>query len=424
MTKNNIKIQNQNLNIDNKSILKNFIKYIRIDTQSDPDSNTIPSTEKQKNLIKILKEDLQKIGIKKIKTSKNGFLYTSIPSNIKNSKTKIGLIAHVDTASDSSGKNVKPKIWKNYDGKDILLNKTKNIILSPKQFPELKKYKNQTIITTDGTTLLGSDDKSGIAEIIEVIKILQENPNLKHPEIKIAFTPDEEIGKGAHHFDLKYFDADFAYTIDGGEIGEIEWETFNAAITTIIIEGINVHPGYAYKKMINSQLIANEIVSEISDFPSPENTRDYEGYLYLYSFQGNTEKTTLKYLIRDHNKTNFNKKKKILEKIIKKYSKKYKKAKITIETKDQYYNMAEKIKPVKFIVDYAKKAIKDSGLKVKEVPVRGGTDGSILSFRGLPTPNIFAGGHNFHGIYEYVPLESMEKSVEVILRIILENIKK
>ncbi len=419
-----VKIQNQEIEINAKSILNNFINYTKVDTQSDENSQTLPSTKKQLDLIKILKKELQDLGIKKIKTTKTGYLYAVVPGTIKkkNNEQILGFLAHIDTAQDASGKNVKAQIHQNYDGKDIILNKKKNIILSTKTFPELKKYKNQTIITTNGTTLLGSDDKSGIAIIIETVKTLLNNKNLKYPTFKIAFSPDEEIGVGAHHFDIDKFSADIAYTIDGGEIGEMEWENFNASSAIITIKGINVHPGHAFGKMINSQLIANKIIEEINKtFPTPERTKDYEGFLYLYATNGNTEKTTLKYLIRDHSKKEFNLKKKKLKQIIKEIQKQNKKAKIDLEIKDQYFNMAEKIKPVKYIVNNLKQAILNSNIKPIEKPIRGGTDGSILSYKGLPTPNIFTGGHNFHSIYEYIPLESMQKSTEVVLRIILEE---
>lgn len=402
-------------------IIDRFISYVIIDTESDSNSETTPSTSKQWNLANKLVEELKSIGMQEVTIDDKAYIMATLPSNIDYEVPTIGFISHFDTSPDFYGANVKPQIVTNYDGGDILLNSEKNIVLSPSYFKDLLLYKGQTLITTDGTTLLGADDKAGITEIVTAMEFLIKNPDIKHGKIRIGFTPDEEIGRGAHHFDVEKFNADWAYTMDGSQVGELEYENFNAAGAKIIFKGKSVHPGYAKGKMINSMLIANHFINELPKDETPETTSRYEGFFHVHHLNGSIEETVLELIIRDHNKKKFEKRKELIEKITKKINKKYAKQfgeDIAIaEIKDQYYNMKEKVLPVKHIVDIAEKAMNELGIKPLIKPIRGGTDGSQLSYKGLPCPNIFAGGHNFHGKYEYVPVESMEKAVQVIVKI-------
>ena len=399
------------------SIVDRFLKYIAIDTMSNENSKNSPSTTGQLDLAKSLKYELESIGITDVYLDEKGYVYATIPSNIEKNVPVVGFLSHLDTSPDMSGKEIKPKVLKNYNGRDIILNEELNIVLSNKEFPELLNYKNQTLITTDGTTLLGADDKAGIAEIITACEYIIKN-NIKHGEIKIAFTPDEEIGKGVDLIDFKRFNADFAYTIDGGEIGSLEYETFNAANITVIVKGKNIHPGYAKNKMKNSILIAYELQSMLPDMERPENTEGYEGYFHLNSINGNVEETKLYYLIRDHDRDSFEERKKKLKKYIKFLNDKYGKNTVKANIKDVYYNMKDKILSRKYVIEYAKQSMKECNINPKILPIRGGTDGAKLSYKGLPCPNIFTGGHNAHGKYEYIPVESMIKAVEVIVKIV------
>ena len=402
-------------------IIDRFISYVIIDTESDPNSETTPSTKKQWDLAHKLVEELKSIGMHNVTIDKNGYIMATLPSNVDHKVPTIGFISHFDTTPDFTGANVKPQIIPNYDGKDIVLNAKQNIILSPKYFKDLSQYKGQTLITTDGNTLLGADDKAGITEIVTAMEFLIQNPEIKHGKIRIGFTPDEEIGRGAHHFDVEKFGCDWAYTMDGSQVGELEYENFNAAGAKIIFKGKSVHPGYAKGKMINSMLIANDFINELPKGETPQETKGYEGFFHVHHLTGSIEETVLELIIRDHSKKKFEKRKELIEKITKKINKKFAKQFggyiVIAEIKDQYYNMKEKVLPVKHIVDIAENAMKKLGIKPIIKPIRGGTDGSQLSYKGLPCPNIFAGGHNFHGKYEYVPAESMQKAVEVIVKI-------
>ena len=405
-------------------ITDRFIKYIKIDTQSDPNNEAFPSTGKQWNLAKILVEDLKGIGLQDVTLDDNCYIMATLPSNVNYKVPTIGFIAHMDTSPDYSGTNVNPLIHKNYDGKDIVLNKKQNIILSPDYFDDLLLYKGQTLITTDGTTLLGADDKAGITEIITAMEYLIQHPEIKHGEIKVAFTPDEEVGKGAHKFDVEKFGAEWAYTMDGSQIGELEYENFNAAGGKVIIEGKSVHPGYSKGKMINSLLIANDFIASLPKNEIPQETEGYEGFFHLYSVNGSVEKTELQYIIRDHDRKLFEERKEQFKKTAENINSKLGQNLIRVEVKDQYFNMKEKVEPVKYIVDIAKEAMEELGIKPIVKAIRGGTDGSQLSYMGLPCPNIFAGGHNFHGRYEYVPVESMAKAMEVIVKIAEKTAKR
>lgn len=402
-------------------IIDRFISYITIDTESDPNSKTTPSTEKQWNLANKLVEELKAIGLTDVTIDDKAYIMATLPSNVDHEVPTIGFVSHFDTSPDFSGANVKPQIWKNYDGKDIVLNAEKNIILSPDYFKDLLQYKGQTIITTDGTTLLGADDKAGITEIVSAMEYLIQHPEIKHGKIRIGFTPDEEIGRGAHHFDVEKFGAQWAYTMDGSQIGELEYENFNAAGAKITFKGKSVHPGYAKGKMINSMLLANEFINELPKGETPQETKGYEGFFHVHHLTGSIEETVLELIIRDHNKKKFEKRKELIGKIAKKFNKKFAKKFgediVITEVRDQYYNMKEKVLPVKHIVDIAEKAMRELDIKPIIKPIRGGTDGSQLSFMGLPCPNIFAGGHNFHGKYEYVPAESIQKATDVIVKI-------
>jgi tripeptide aminopeptidase len=405
-------------------IIDRFTKYIKIDTQSDPNNEAFPSTEKQWNLAKILVEDLKDIGLQDVTLDDNCYIMATLPSNVDYEVPTIGFIAHMDTSPDYSGTNVNPQIHKNYDGKDILLSKEQNIILSPDYFDDLLLYKGQTLITTDGTTLLGADDKAGITEIITAMEYLIQHPEIKHGEIKIAFTPDEEVGKGAHKFDVEKFGAKWAYTMDGSQIGELEYENFNAAGGKVVVEGKSVHPGYAKGKMINSLLIANDFIASLPKNEIPQETEGYEGFFHLHSINGSVEKTELQYIIRDHDRKLFEDRKEQFKKTAENINSKLGQNLIQVEVKDQYFNMKEKVEPVKYIVDIAKEAMEELGIKPIVKAIRGGTDGSQLSYMGLPCPNIFAGGHNFHGRYEYVPVESMVKATEVIVKIAEKTAKR
>jgi len=402
-------------------IIDRFISYVTIDTESDASSNTTPSTAKQWDLANKLVDELKNIGLEDVTIDDKAYIMATLPSNVDHEVPTIGFISHFDTSPDFSGANVKPQIIPNYDGKDIILNAEKNIILSPSYFKDLLQYKGQTLITTDGTTLLGADDKAGITEIVTAMEFLVKNPEIKHGKIRIGFTPDEEIGRGAHHFDVEKFGAEWAYTMDGSQVGELEYENFNAAGAKITFKGKSVHPGYAKGKMINSMLIANDFINQLPEGETPQQTRGYQGFFHVHHLSGRIEETVLELIIRDHNKQKFEKRKELIHKITKKINKKFAKQFgediVIAEVNDQYYNMKEKVVPVKYIVNIAEKAMKELGIKPLIKPIRGGTDGSQLSYKGLPCPNIFAGGHNFHGKYEYVPVESMQKAVEVIVRI-------
>ena len=402
-------------------IINRFISYVTIDTESDPNSDTTPSTAKQWDLANKLVEELKAIGLEEVTIDENAYIMATLPSNVDFEVPTIGFVAHFDTTPDFTGANVKPQIIPNYDGKDIILNKEQNIILSPDYFDDLLQYKGQTIITTDGTTLLGADDKAGITEIVTAMEYLVNHPEIKHGKIRVGFTPDEEIGRGAHKFDVKKFGAEWAYTMDGSQIGELEYENFNAAGVKVTIKGKSVHPGYAKGKMINSILIANKLLKKLPKNEVPEKTKGYEGFFHVSNISGSIENTEIGLIIRDHSRKKFEKRKKLIEKIVakinKKYAAKFGEDIITAEISDQYFNMKEKVEPVYHIVEIAEKAMKELGITPIIKPIRGGTDGSQLSFMGLPCPNIFAGGHNFHGKYEYVPVESMIKATEVIVKI-------
>ncbi|AGB18459.1 MULTISPECIES: peptidase T [Thermoanaerobacterium] len=401
-----------------QNVAHRFLKYVKYETTSDENSSKCPSTDGQMVFAKDLAAELKAIGLTDVSVDENGYVMGTVPSNIDRKIPVVGFISHMDTSPDMSGKNVNPQIIENYDGKDIILNKDKNIVLSPSDFPELKDYIGKTLITTDGTTLLGADDKAGIAEIVTACEYLISHPEIKHGTIKVCITPDEEIGRGADKFDVKKFGADFAYTIDGGKLGELEYENFNAASAKIIIHGRNVHPGTAKGKMKNSVLIGVELASMLPLEETPENTEGYEGFYHINNFNGNVEETHLYYIIRDFDKENFENRKNYLLNLINKLNEKYGEGTVEIDLKDQYYNMREIIEKDMSIVEIALKAIEKAGVKPDVSPIRGGTDGARLSYMGLPTPNIFTGGHNFHGKYEYIPIFAMEKAVEVILNIV------
>eukprot|EP01090_Pellita_catalonica_P021436 TRINITY_DN8020_c0_g1_i1.p1 TRINITY_DN8020_c0_g1~~TRINITY_DN8020_c0_g1_i1.p1 ORF type:complete len:413 (-),score=99.58 TRINITY_DN8020_c0_g1_i1:151-1389(-) len=403
--------------MNKQHIIDRFVKYVTIDTESDPNNPAFPSTEKQWNLAKVLEKELKEIGMVDVELDENCYLMATLPSNLDYEVPTIGFVAHIDTSPDFTGANVKPQIHENYDGKDILLNKEENIVLSPDYFEDLLQYKGQTIITTDGTTLLGADDKAGVTEIVSAMEYLIQHPEIKHGKIRICFTPDEEVGKGAHMFDVEKFGAEWAYTMDGSQIGELEYENFNAASATVTIQGKIVHPGYAKGKMINSMLIASEFINALPEDEVPEKTTGYEGFFHLHHMEGKVEQTTLSYIIRDHDMDQFNNRKKAMLDLAEVLNAKRGQKLVSVEIKDQYFNMKEKVTPVMHIVDIAEEVMKDMGITPLIKPIRGGTDGSQLSYKGLPCPNIFAGGHNFHGRYEYVPAESIVKASEVIVGI-------
>ncbi|MGI9551088.1 MAG: peptidase T [Aurantibacter sp.] len=399
-----------------QQIIDRFLRYVKIDTQSDPSSNTTPSTEKQWNLANELFDELGEMGLSDVTIDNNAYIMATLPANIDREVPTIGFISHFDTTPDFSGTDVSPQIVENYDGNDIVLNTGKNIVLSPDYFEDLLLYKGQTLITTDGTTLLGADDKAGIAEIVTAMEYLIEHPEIRHGKIRVGFTPDEEIGRGAHHFDVEKFGAKWAYTLDGSQVGELEYENFNAAGARVVIEGKSVHPGYAKGKMVNAISIANEFMAILPPEETPQNTSGREGFFHIHSMKGEIENAEFEIIIRDHDKEQFENRKQLLRDIAEKLNGFYGNC-ITLDLKDQYYNMREKLEPVFHVVEIAREAMEAVGVQPIIKPIRGGTDGAQLSYKGLPCPNIFAGGHNFHGKYEYVPVESMQKAVEVIVKI-------
>jgi tripeptide aminopeptidase len=397
-------------------IVDRFIKYARIDTQSDESSTQTPSTQKQFNLAKEVEKELLEMGLTDVSLDNNCYLMATLPANTRKDVPVIGFIAHFDTSPDMSGENVNPRIVKNYDGKDIVLNESKNIVMSPSDFPELLNHIGEDLIVTDGNTLLGADDKAGVAEIVSAMKYLVDHPEIEHGKIRIGFTPDEEIGRGADKFDVAKFGAAWAYTMDGSELGELEYENFNAASAKIKIEGRNVHPGYAKDKMINALHVANELIALLPVNERPESTEGYEGFYHLISQNGTVEEANLSFIIRDHDRAKFEERKMIMENSVAALNQKYGN-RLSLELKDQYYNMREKVEPVMHVIDYASRAMEELGVKPHVRPIRGGTDGARLSFMGLPCPNIFAGGLNFHGRYEFLPIPSLRKASQVIVKI-------
>lgn len=405
------------------SLVERFLKYVQIDTDSNPESNACPSSEIQWDLAKVIVEDLKALGMEDITLDENCYIMATLPANCDEDIPAIGFIAHMDTAPSYNGRGVKPRIVENYNGEDIVLNADENVVLSPKDFAHMKNYIGQDLIVTDGSSLLGADDKAGIVEIIEAIKYLKEHPEIKHGVVKVGFTPDEEIGRGADLFDVQKFDCKFAYTVDGGELGELEYENFNAASATVKIQGRDIHPGSAKNSMINSIMIAMELNAMLPCDQRPEHTENYEGFFLLDELTGTVENTKMEYIIRDHSMRKFNEKKIIIKDAVQYLAKKYKDAKIEIEVKDSYYNMREKIEPVMYIIDLAKKSMEELEIAPNIRPIRGGTDGARLSYRGLPCPNLFTGGHNFHGRFEYICIQSMEKARDLIVKI-AENVGK
>lgn len=399
------------------TLVERFLKYVSFDTQSNEETNVTPSTEGQMVFARYLKEELEELGLEEISLDENGYLFATLPANTDKEVSVVGFIAHMDTSPDMSGKNVSPRIVANYDGGDILLNSAENIVLSTERFPELLDHKGEDLIVTDGTTLLGADDKAGIAEIVSAIVYLKEHPEIKHGKIRIGFNPDEEIGLGAHKFDVEKFGCDWAYTMDGGEVGELEFENFNAASAKVVFKGRNVHPGYAKNKMINSIRVANQFMSMLPAEETPEHTEGYEGFYHLVGISGEVEQTTVSYIIRDHDRARFEERKKNMEALVGKINAEYGEGTALLELHDQYYNMREKIEPVMHVIDIAFKAMQEAGVKPAVKAIRGGTDGAQLSFKGLPCPNIFAGGLNFHGRFEFVPIQSMEKAMKVVVKI-------
>ncbi len=399
------------------ALVERFLKYVSFDTQSSEETEVTPSTPGQMVFAKYLKEELESLGLEDITLDEHGYLFATLPANIDKPVPTIGFIAHMDTSPDMSGKDVSPRIVQNYDGSDIVLCAEENVVLSPSQFPELLDHKGEDLIVTNGKTLLGADDKAGIAEIVSAIVYLKEHPEIKHGKIRIGFNPDEEIGLGAHKFDVEKFGCDWAYTMDGGEIGELEFENFNAASAKITFKGRNVHPGYAKNKMINSIRVANRFCAMLPAHETPEHTEGYEGFYHLISFNGDVEQTTVAYIIRDHDRARFESRKKKIERFVSEINAEYGEGTATLELSDQYYNMREKIEPVMHIIDTAFAAMEAVGVKPNVKPIRGGTDGAQLSFKGLPCPNIFAGGLNFHGRYEFAPIQNMEKAMKVIVKI-------
>lgn len=408
-----------------EKLVERFLKYVKINTQSDEKSKTIPSTPSQTDFMHMLADELRAIGLKEVEVDENSYLMATLPSNLKQTVPTIGFIAHVDTSPDFTAKNVNPIIFENYFGKNLVLNKKKNIVLSPRDFPALNNYIGQPLITTDGTTLLGADNKAGIAEIITAMEFLVKNPKIKHGKIRIGFTVDEEIGRGADRFNVEKFGAEFAYTIDGGPIGELEYENFNAASAKVSIQGLNVHPGTAKNRMKNSMHIALELEGMLPQNEKPEYTEGYEGFYHLMEFNGNVDHTKISYIIRDHDKDEFAKKKDLMIKIVDHLNMKYGARTVKLTMIDQYYNMREKVEPVFHVIELALNAMNEVGVTPKVKPIRGGTDGARLSYMGLPCPNIFSGGHNYHSRYEYIPIKSMEKAVKVIAKVAeLNAVKK
>jgi tripeptide aminopeptidase len=401
-----------------EELLKRFLRYISIDTQSDENSETYPSTAKQFDLAKVLFSELNELGLQNVSLDENGYIMATLPSNVDKKVPVIGFISHMDTSPDMPGNASTARLVKDYDGKDIVLHAENNIVLSPTDFSEMLEYVGQTLIVTDGTTLLGADDKAGVAEIMTAVEYLVKHPEIKHGTIRIGFTPDEEVGRGVDKFDVKKFDAEFAYTMDGGGIGELEYENFNACSAKVYIQGKNIHPGYAKNKMMNAMIMAMEFNSLLPVNERPEFTQDYEGFYHIVKMEGAVEKAYLQYIVRDHDKVKFEKKKVFITELTAYMNQRYGDKTFTLELKDQYFNMREMVEPVYHVVATAQEAMEQLGILPKVVPIRGGTDGARLSYMGLPCPNIFAGGHNFHGKYEYVPLESMVKASEVILKIV------
>lgn len=399
------------------ALVERFLKYVSFDTQSSEETEVTPSTPGQMVFAKYLKEELESLGLEDITLDEHGYLFATLPANIDKPVPTIGFIAHMDTSPDMSGKDVSSRIVQNYDGSDIVLCAEENVVLSPSQFPELLDHKGEDLIVTNGKTLLGADDKAGIAEIVSAIVYLKEHPEIKHGKIRIGFNPDEEIGLGAHKFDVEKFGCDWAYTMDGGEIGELEFENFNAASAKITFKGRNVHPGYAKNKMVNSIRVANRFCAMLPAHETPEHTEGYEGFYHLISFNGDVEQTTVAYIIRDHDRARFESRKKKIERFVSEINAEYGEGTATLELRDQYYNMREKIEPLMHIIDTAFAAMEAVGVKPNVKPIRGGTDGAQLSFKGLPCPNIFAGGLNFHGRYEFAPIQNMEKAMKVIVKI-------
>ena len=399
------------------ALVERFLKYVSFDTQSSEETEVTPSTPGQMVFAKYLKEELESLGLEDITLDEHGYLFATLPANIDKPVPTIGFIAHMDTSPDMSGKDVSPRIVQNYDGSDIVLCAEENVVLSPSQFPELLDHKGEDLIVTNGKTLLGADDKAGIVEIVSAIVYLKEHPEIKHGKIRIGFNPDEEIGLGAHKFDVEKFGCDWAYTMDGGEVGELEFENFNAASAKITFKGRNVHPGYAKNKMINSIRVANRFCAMLPAHETPEHTEGYEGFYHLISFNGDVEQTTVAYIIRDHDRARFESRKKKIERFVSEINAEYGEGTATLELRDQYYNMREKIEPLMHIIDTAFAAMEAVGVKPNVKPIRGGTDGAQLSFKGLPCPNIFAGGLNFHGRYEFAPIQNMEKAMKVIVKI-------
>jgi len=399
------------------NITDRFLKYVSFTTTSDENTNMTPSTPGQMIFAKFLVEELTSIGLQQVELDKNGYVMATLPANTDKEVPTIGFVAHMDTSPDMSGRHVKARVVTNYDGKNIVLNAEKEVVFDTEKYPEILQYKGQDIVVTDGTTLLGADDKAGIAEIVTAMEYLIAHPEIKHGKIRVGFTPDEEIGQGADHFNVQKFGADWAYTMDGGEIGELEFENFNAAGAKVYFNGTNVHPGYAYHKMINSMRIAQQFIGMLPRSETPEHTEGYEGFYHLTGMEGTVEKSTLSYIIRDHDRDRFERRKKEITHLVNKINAEFGEGTATIEIKDQYFNMREKIEPVMHVVDLAFAAMEAVGVKPNVKPIRGGTDGARLSFEGLPCPNIFAGGHNFHGRFEYVPVQSMEKAMMVVVKI-------
>ncbi len=413
-----------NIQINKDDLLKRFLRYVVIDTRSDDTSETAPSTEKQWNLARLLHDELVEMGMLNVSIDEHAYVMATLPSNLGYEVPTIGFIAHFDTSPEMPGDNVKPQIVEKYPGGDIILNQEKRIVLSPSDFPELNHYTGHTLITTDGTTLLGADDKAGIAEIMTAMDYLLRHPEIPHGTIRVGFTPDEEIGRGVDHFDVARFNADFAYTLDGASLGELEYENFNAAGAKVLVQGRNIHPGYAKGKMVNALLLAMEFNSLLPEFEKPQYTQDYEGFYHLVKMEGGVENAWMQYIIRDHDMTIFTRRKELMTRIADFLNAKYGEGTFTLELKDQYFNMREKVEPVIHIVEMARLAMEQAGVKPLVKPIRGGTDGSRLSYMGLPCPNIFAGGMNFHGKHEYVSLQTMVKAVEVTLRIIELNTRR
>jgi len=405
-------------------LVKRFLKYTAVDTQSSEESESVPSTSKQMNLARLLKEEMEQMGLEDVSMDDMGYVYATLPANTGKKIPTIGFISHMDTSPSMSGKDVKPRIVENYDGGDIILNSEQNIILSPSLFPELLAHKGENLIVTDGTTLLGADDKAGIAEILTAVEYLQQHPEIKHGKIRVGFNPDEEIGMGAAHFDVQKFGCEFGYTVDGGEVGEMEFENFNAAKAVFKIQGLEVHPGYAKDKMVNASLLAAQLISMFPASETPGTTCGYEGFYHLIGLKGEVDNATVTFIIRDHDRTKFEARKAFAQQVADSMNGKYGAGTVTAAISDQYYNMKEQIDKVPFVVDIACQAMEQAGVKAVKVPIRGGTDGAQLSFKGLPCPNLFAGGMNFHGRYEWVPIESMEKAMMTVVNIIALTAQK